>query len=106
METAQDQIRNPDSDVFADDWRPADRGQWRPAPAIRLDIPAVFRAGAISSLRVVKLGYSRDPWRIVLPDGQELGERRAYPGGGMPPYEAPLAYARQRDALAALDQLR
>lgn len=61
-------------------------------------------------LRVVKLGYSRDPWRIVDPDGREMWHDRPFdhPLLGRTVISMPVCFPRKRDAdawLAAHDPI-
>lgn len=55
-------------------------------------------------LRVAKLGYSRNPWRIVDSDGQELwrDERFDHPMLGPTVISMPACFPRKRDAVAWL----
>lgn len=55
-------------------------------------------------LRVVKLGYSVDPWRIVDADGQELwrDELFDHPMLGRTVISMPICFPRKREAVAWL----
>jgi hypothetical protein len=59
---------------------------------------------------VVKLDYSRNPWRIVSENGVEVYHYVPFehpePGIGLTTISAPMCYRTKRDAIAALEAER